>query len=102
MSGPCPTTGPWGEQYTVEGQIGEGAFGYVYRALRGPAKRVCAIKAFKENPKDPPVLPAPTAGPHRCYLPLHRMPLNKRTRVFRCVGRCGGEHLPGPRRGCGR
>jgi serine/threonine protein kinase len=45
MSGPCPTTGPWGEQYTVEGQIGEGAFGYVYRALRGPAKRVCAIKA---------------------------------------------------------
>ena len=31
----------------------------VYYA-RGPQNRVCAIKSFKSNPKDPPVVPAPT------------------------------------------
>lgn len=50
---------PGGNQYQVIGQIGEGAFGYVFYA-RGPQNRVCAIKAFKSNPKDPPVIPAPT------------------------------------------
>lgn len=50
---------PGGDQYQVVGQIGEGAFGYVFYA-RGPQNRVCAIKSFKSNPKDPPVIPAPT------------------------------------------
>ena len=27
---------------------------------RGPQNRVCAIESFKSNPKDPPVVPAPT------------------------------------------
>ena len=48
-----------GDQYQIVGQIGEGAFGLVYYA-RGPQNRVCAIKSFKSNPKDPPVVPAPT------------------------------------------
>jgi len=46
-------------QYKVVGQIGEGAFGWVYYA-RGPQNRVCAVKSFKSNPKDAPVVPAPT------------------------------------------
>ena len=50
---------PGGDHYHVLGQIGEGAFGYVFYA-RGPQNRVCAIKSFKSNPKDPPVIPAPT------------------------------------------
>ena len=53
------SSAPGGDQYQVIGQIGEGAFGLVYYA-RGPQNRVCAIKSFKSNPKDPPVVPAPT------------------------------------------
>ena len=47
------------DQYSVKGQIGEGAFGYVFYA-EDKSNRACAIKSFKSNPKDPPVIPAPT------------------------------------------
>lgn len=58
-AGMAAVPGLGGPQYQVRGQIGEGAFGLVFYAV-GPKNRVCAIKAFKSNPRDPPVVPAPT------------------------------------------